>query len=343
VTIKIGYKASAEQFGPQDLLRFTVLAEKLGYDNVAISDHLQPWRHHGGHAPFSLAWLGAVGQATSKIGLGTSVVTPTFRYHPGVIAHAFATLACLFPGRVWLGIGTGEAMNEVPLGIEWPGSQERFARLKEAAEVIQKLWREERVSYDGSFYSTRNATIYDRPEVPPQLYIAASGASAARLAGRVADGLICTSGKDPSLYSDVLLPALVAGEEKGMRKPFSVDRAIEMKVSYDSDHQRALEDTRNWGALALTPEEKVGVEDPLELERLSAALSTERCASRWVVSSKPEDHVEAVRRFAEMGFDNFMFHFPGDDQERALELFARDVMPGLQTLEPARQDGVSDG
>jgi coenzyme F420-dependent glucose-6-phosphate dehydrogenase len=207
--VRFGYKLSAEQFGPSALLDFTVAAEQAGFDTAAISDHFQPWRHTGGHAPFSLAWLGAAGQATSRIQLGTSVLTPTFRYHPAVVAQAFGTLGCLFPGRVWLGMGTGESLNEAPLGVEWPDQKERFARLKEAVTLIQMLWTDERVTFDGAFYRTRNATIYDRPETPVPIYIAASGPAAARLAGRVADGFMCTSGKGMALYADTLLPVAI--------------------------------------------------------------------------------------------------------------------------------------
>lgn len=136
---RFGYKASAEQFPPPELLEYSVLAEKLGFDSVFVSDHLQPWRHDGGHAPAALPWLGALGAATDRIVIGTSVLTPTFRYRPAVIAQAFATLGCLFPGRVILGIGSGEAMNEAPLGVDWPPPKERFARLKEAIELIKLL------------------------------------------------------------------------------------------------------------------------------------------------------------------------------------------------------------
>ncbi len=185
--IRFGYKVSAEQFSPSDLLEFTVLAEQCGFDTAAISDHFQPWRHTGGHAPFSLAWLGAAGQATTRIALGTSVLTPTFRYHPAIVAQAMGTLGVLFPGRIWLGVGTGESMNEAPLDIDWPDSKERFARLKEAVALIQTLWTSDRVTFEGTYYRTRKATIYDRPDTPIPIYIAAAGASAARLAGRIAD------------------------------------------------------------------------------------------------------------------------------------------------------------
>lgn len=330
MTLKLGYKASAEQFGPNELLEFAILAEKSGFDSVAISDHFQPWRHTDGHAPFSFSWLGAAGARTQRILLGTSVVTPTFRYHPAIVAQAMATLGCLFPGRVWLGIGSGESMNEVPLGIEWPDQKKRFARLREAADLIRRLWREERVTYEGDYYGTRNATIYDRPQIPVPLYIAASGPAAAKLAGRVADGFICTSGKGLSLYSDVLLPNVRASAERAGRSPSSLELTIEVKVSYDHDRRKALEDTRHWAALALPAEEKVGVQDPIEMERKANALPLERVASRWIVSSKPEEQVEQIRPYVDLGFTHLVFHAPGMDQKRFIRLYAEEVLPRLR-------------
>ena len=235
MTLRLGYKASAEQFGPAELADFAVLAEQAGFDSVFVSDHFQPWRHDGGHAPAALPWLGAVGARTEKILLGTSVLTPTFRYHPAVIAQAFATLGVLYPDRVILGVGSGESLNEVPLGLQWPDGKERFARLKEAVTLIKKLWSEDRVSFDGSYYSTDKATIYDKPGRPVPIYIGASGPAATRLAGRVADGFITTSGKAPELYSDTLLPALAEGAAKADRTVDDLDLLIEMKVSFDHD------------------------------------------------------------------------------------------------------------
>ncbi len=332
--LRFGYKVSAEQFSPSDLLAFTVAAEEFGFDTAAISDHFQPWRHTGGHAPFSLAWLGAAGQATNRIALGTSVLTPTFRYHPAIVAQAMGTLASLFPGRIWLGVGTGESMNEAPLDAVWPDPKERFARLKEAVTVIQTLLREDRVTFNGTYYRTRNATIYDRPATPIPIYVAAAGASAARLAGRVADGLICTSGKGMELYSDTLLPAVMEGARAAGRDPSDVELTIEMKVSFDHDLERAREDTRHWAALALSPEEKTGVEDAVEMERLADALSTERAASRWIVSSDPDEHVERIRPYIDLGFTHLIFHAPGTDQRRFLEVYASEVLPRLRRVVP---------
>ena len=328
--MRFGYKASAEQFDPRTLLEYGVLAEELGFDSVFVSDHLQPWRHTGGHAPFALTWLGALAERTRRVRIGTSVLTPTLRYHPGLVAQAFATLGCLAPGRVVLGVGTGEALNEVALGTAWPDHRERLSRLREAVELIRRLWSEERVSFHGAWYTTDRVTIYDRPEQPVPIYVAASGPAAARLAGAVAQGFICTSGKDPALYRDTLLPAVREGAEKAGRSAADIDLLIEMKVSFDPDGARQLSDTRHWAALALDSAEKTGVDDPLEMERRAGALSVERAASRWIVSSDPDDHVARIRSYIDLGFNHIVFHTPGPDQERSLRLYAREILPRLR-------------
>ena len=212
--LRFGYKASAEQFGPRQLLDYAVLAEELGFDSCFVSDHFQPWRHTGGHAPFSFAWMAALGERTRRITIGTSVVTPTFRYHPSIVAQAVATLGALHPGRIVLGVGTGESLNEVPsTGLDWPGFREREGRLREAVALMRRLWTEERVSHHGPYYRTENATIYDRPEKPVPIYMGASGPKAAFMAGELGDGFICTSGKNPDLYRETLLPNLERGRK----------------------------------------------------------------------------------------------------------------------------------
>lgn len=331
MVLRLGYKASAEQFDARALLGFAVEAEKRGFDSVFISDHFQPWRHTGGHAPAAFPWLGAVGASTSRIIMGTSVLTPTFRHHPSMVAQAFGTLGQLFPGRVILGVGSGESLNEVPAtGAPWPEMKERFARLREAVRLIKLLWSEERVSFEGEFYRTEGATIYDRPEAPVPIYVAGAGPMVAKFAGRAGDGFICTSGKPWELYSETLLPNVAAGLEAADRPSDSYDRMIEMKVSFDTDKVRALQDTRYWGALALSPEEKMSVEDPREMEKLADALPLERAAKRWIVSSDPDEHVERIRPYVELGFNHLVFHAPGEDQARFLRLYAEQVLPRLR-------------
>lgn len=327
--MRYGYKASAEQFPPRRLLDLAMAAERAGFESVWTSDHFQPWRHTDGHAPNALVWLGAAAQATHRVTLGTSVLTPSFRYNPAVVAQALATLGCLAPGRVILGVGTGESMNEIPVGVEWPEQSERFARLKESVMLIQQLFREDFVTFQGEYYRTRNATIYDRPDEPVPIYIAASGPAAARLAGRIGDGLICTSGKGPELYTETLLPALVEGAEKAGRDPGRLGRMIEMKVSFDTDRPRAMEDTKLWAALALPGDQKVGVEDPREMERLAKTVE-DVAHHRWLVSSDPDEHVEQIATYVEYGFDHLVFHFPGNDQEAAIARYEELILPRLR-------------
>jgi coenzyme F420-dependent glucose-6-phosphate dehydrogenase len=329
VSVRIGYKASAEQFGPSELLEYAVQAERAGFEIVAISDHFQPWRHHGGHSPAALPWLGAACERTSALTLGTSVLTPTLRYEPAVIAQAFATLACLAPGRVFLGVGTGEAMNETPVtGGAFPGRKERRMRLAEAIRLIRTLWTDERVDFAGDYYKTEHATIYDRPEQPPPIYVAASGPLAAKLAGRAGDGFICTSGKEAALYEE-LLSNVAAGAEQAGREPASLRRMIEVKVSYDRDRGLAFEHTHWWAALALTPEQKEGVEDPVEMERLADA-NLDRAHTRFICSDDPEEVVEAIGSYSALGFDELVLHAPGADQARFIEQFSADVLPLLR-------------
>jgi coenzyme F420-dependent glucose-6-phosphate dehydrogenase len=260
--LKLGYKASAEQFAPRELVEIAVVAEAHGMESVAVSDHFQPWRHEGGHSPFSLAWMAAVGERTSTVQIGTSVMTPTFRYNPAVLAQAFATLGCLYPGRIMLGVGTGEALNEIATGFrgageqDWPEFKERFARLREAIDLMRQLWTEGRVDFEGEYYSTHGASIYDRPDVPVPVYVAAGGPVVARYAGRAGDGFICTSGKGMELYTDKLIPAVKEGAEKAGRSVDGIDHMIEIKLSYDTSYETALQNTRFWSPLSLSAEQK---------------------------------------------------------------------------------------
>jgi coenzyme F420-dependent glucose-6-phosphate dehydrogenase len=335
VPLKLGYKASAEQFDPRELVEIAVAAERHGMESVAVSDHFQPWRHEGGHAPFSLAWMAAVGERTSTITIGTSVMTPTFRYNPAVIAQAFATMGVLYPGRIMLGVGTGEALNEIATGWrgEWPEFKERFARLREAVDLMRQLWSGDRVNFEGEYYSAVDASIYDRPATPIPVYIAAGGPVVARYAGRAGDGFICTSGKGMALYTEELIPAVKEGAEKAERDFGDLDRMIEIKLSYDTDPTAALENTRFWAPLALSKDQKHDITDPIEMEKAADALPIEQIASRWIVGSDAAAVVEQIRQYTDAGFNHLVFHAPGADQRRFLDLFEADLAPRLRALE----------
>ena len=328
--LKLGYKASAEQFGPRELLNFSVEAEQCGFDSVWISDHFQPWRHTDGHAPQAFAWLGALGERTQRVLLGTSVLTPTFRYNPAIVAQAFGTLGVLNPGRMILGVGSGESLNEIAVtGGEWPATKERLARLRESVELIQRLWTEELVTFEGQYYRTRNATIYDKPDQPVPIYISAGGPVAAKYVGRAADGFICTSGKGDALYRDQLLPAVAEGARAAGRDPEGIEKTIEVKVSFDTDRDRAMQDTRIWAALALPAEDKVDIHDAREMEAKAQTVA-DQAHKRWLVSSDPEEHIEQIRPYIELGFTHLVFHAPGDDQSRFLQLYSKEILPRLR-------------
>ncbi|MFD4457377.1 glucose-6-phosphate dehydrogenase (coenzyme-F420) [Nocardia sp. NPDC058480] len=334
VELKLGYKASAEQFGPRELVELGVAAEQHGLDSATVSDHFQPWRHDGGHAPFSLAWLAAVGERTDRIQLGTSVLTPTFRYNPAVIAQAFATMGCLYPGRVMLGVGTGEALNEIATGYkgEWPDFKERFARLREAVNLMRDLWTGERTDFEGEYYHTVGASIYDVPKGGIPVYIAAGGPVVARYAGRAGDGFICTSGKGMDLYTEKLLPAVTEGAAKVDRNVADIDKMIEIKISYDTDPELALQNTRFWAPLSLTPEQKHDITDPIEMEKAADALPIEQVAKRWIVASDPDEAVAQIKPYLDAGLNHLVFHAPGHDQLRFLDLFKHDLAPRLRAL-----------
>jgi len=327
--LRLGYKASAEQFGPRKLCNFAGEAERAGFDSVFISDHFQPWRHSDGHAPFAFTVLGAMCEHTERILLGTSVTTPTFRFHPAIVAQAFGTLGSLHPGRFILGVGTGEHLNEGALGFEWPDNKERFARLREAVKLIRILWTEQSVTFEGEYYRTLNATIYDRPDEPIPIYVGAGGPQVAKYAGRAGDGLICTSGKGMELYRDQLLPSFSEGAKESGRDAASLDRMIEVKVSFDTDRERAMEDTKIWAALALPADHKANVNDPREMEKL-AKEAEPYAHRRWLVSNDPDEHIEQLRPYLELGFTHLVFHHPGEDQSRFIQLYAKQILPRLR-------------
>lgn len=331
--LTIGYKASAEQFGPRDLVEYAVLAEQSGLDSVWVSDHFLPWRDTGGHAPSALAWMAAVGERTSRVRIGTSVLTPTFRYNPAVIAQTFATMALLTDDRVILGVGTGEALNEIAVsGREWPAFAERYGRLREAIRIIRALWTQDRVDVEGDYYTLVGARIYDRPDATIPIYVAAGGPQMARYAGRVADGVICTSGKGMGLYTDSLMPAVAEGESAADRPAGTADRMIEIKLSYDRDPQVARENCRFWAPLSLTAEQKHSVTSAQEMEALADELPIEQVTQRWIVASDPDEALEQITPYVDAGLNHLVFHGPGADQPRFLDQFATDLLPRLRAL-----------
>ncbi len=235
---------------------------------------------------------------------------------------------------MFLGVGTGEALNEIATGYEgaWPEFKERFARLRESVRLMRELWRGDRVDFNGEYYKLKGASIYDVPEGGVPVYIAAGGGVVAKYAGRAGDGFICTSGKGEELYTEKLMPAVLEGAAAANRNPDDIDKMIEIKISYDPDPDLALNNTRFWAPLSLTAEQKHSIDDPIEMEKAADALPIEQIAKRWIVSSDPDEAVEKVGQYVTWGLNHLVFHAPGHDQRRFLELFEKDLAPRLRRL-----------
>ena len=311
-------------------------AEEAGFEALFRSDHYASLG--GGPNTGSLdAWstINALAALTSRIKLGTLVSPGTFR-HPSVLARMATTADHVSGGRVELGMGAGWHEGEHrAFGFPFPDQTTRLEQLAEQLEIVHRLWTEDTVDFAGEHYRTERATVYDRPERPVPIYVAASGPLAAKLAGRVGDGFICTSGKAPELYEE-LLGSVREGAEAAGRDADAIARMIEVKLSYDRDPELAERNCRPWAALSLTPEEKTGVEDPVEMERLADAHA-DRAGSRFIVSADPEVVVERVGTYVELGFTELIFHLPADEQERSLEQFAADVLPRLRERWPTAE------
>jgi len=257
--------ASHEQVNAKDLLNDVVIMEQNGLEKCWVSDHYMPWWHDGGYAGATWPWLGAALAKTNRIVIGTAVTAPILRYHPAIVAQVFATLGFMFSDRVFLTVGTSEAVNEVPSGNIWPSNLERFERLKEAIELIKKLWSEEWVDFNGKYYWVKDSNLYTKPAKPIPLYIAAMGPESARLAGEQGDGLV-TNEVNPESLKNRLLPAFKQAVEKSGRDYNGMDKAVFIPASYDQDKQKALQSISFWKGAMIKAFFEVDVHDPREIQ-----------------------------------------------------------------------------
>jgi coenzyme F420-dependent glucose-6-phosphate dehydrogenase len=329
LTIRFGYRAVAEQYSPRQLLEFASDAETQGFEFVTISDHFHPWFHKGGHAPFAWAWIASAAERTKKIALGTGVTTPINRYHPAIVAQCFATLGAMYPGRVFLGLGTGEAMNEVPVGQVWPAYAERAAKVEESIDIIEGLWGKEFFTYKGRYFSVLDANIYDKPLEPIPIYVAASGPKMAELAGRRAQGLYTTPAKEEKLR-DVILPAVRKGAESSGRDYQQLKKMILCNISWDEDYDKALDSIRRWRAVAVPGSFEKEVWDPRELDRLGETVPIEDLLWRWTVCTNMEDLVKMVEMYVRLGFNEIEIRSGSPDEKKFIGRFGRDLLPYLR-------------
>ena len=324
---KIGYQASLEMFQPDVALEHALLAEKSGFDSIWASDHFLPWFDSNASAGFAWTWLASVAQATRGPELGTGATCPILRYHPAVVAQAFASLDYMYPGRFFISLGTGEALNEVPMGYKWPAHAERAGRLEEAVEVMRRLWTGERVNMTGKYYNLQNARLYTPPKTRIPIYVAASGPIAAEVAGRIADGFLTIPGA-VQRYKEVLFPALEKGARAAQKDVESIDKALEVHMAYDEDSDRALRSARRWAGCLTRG--ALDNPDPRTLESMGSSVSDQQLSQAWIIATSSDPLIQAIEGYVKLGFRNVHVTSSSPSQIKFIEMFGREVIPYLK-------------
>lgn len=336
--LRLGYWCAQEQYDPNKLLENAVHAEVVGFDIIVTSDHFHPWSDTGGQSGFPWVWLAAAAQRTREVEVGTAVTTPTFRYHPAIVAQAFATLDSLFPGRIFLTLGTGHAMNERPLGFSWPDFGEKVERLDEALQVIRALWKGEFVTFDGKYYHLERAKLYTPPKNRIPVYIATSNAKVAQIAGRLSEGIL-TNPRGLERYRDIV-GAMERAAKKAGRDPSRLSKCMEFKVSYDVNYEKALKSAMFWASTAIPRERREHTWDPRELEAAVGEEEKAKIKDTWLITTDSDDIIKRIGEFLKMGFDRAYIHSASPNEERFLNLLGRDILPWMreyyETLQPVR-------
>jgi len=327
--LTLGYYSDITQRAPTEAIDNGVLAEKEGFDSVWTGDHFHPWVHSDAKCGFAWVWLGALGQRTVKVMMGTGLTAPIIRYHPAIVAQAFATLSDMYPGRVFIAVGTGEAMNELPLGLKWPSFKERKERLEEAVKIMHLLWTKEFTNFRGKYYRLRSANLYTKPRKPIPLYVAANGPAVAELAGRYADGFLTLPFPD-SYYKDILFPALEKGAREQGRDAGKIERLMELQMSYDEDYDKAVRSARWWAPTVMPIFFKAPISDPREIEAHGKLVSDEGLLTGWFISNSLDEHIKNIEKYIRLGFRNIHLQSSSPDESGFIRTFAKNVLPYLR-------------
>jgi G6PDH family F420-dependent oxidoreductase len=315
--VELGYALSSEEHTPRDLVRNAVAAEEAGFTFALVSDHFHPWTDRQGQSPFVWSMIGAIAQATERIRLGTGVTCPTMRIHPAIVAQAAATCALLMPDRFFLGVGTGENLNEHVLGLRWPNPEERLEMLEESVEVIRELWQGELTTRRGRHYTVSQARLYSVPDEPPPIAVAASAPEAAELAGRIGDAFVSTA---PDAE---LIERFEAGGGTG--KP----RYGQVTVCWAETEDEAIRTAYEWWPnAALEGELAQELPLPRHFEQAARTLTPEQVAEVIVCGPDPEKHRDAIRQYEDAGFDHVYIHQVGPDQDGFLRFYEQEILAG---------------
>ena len=330
---RTGYLAALEQYQPQIALEHAKNAARAGFDTIWVTDHFHPWVHTGAAAGFAWTWIASAAARIESATFGTAVTPPLLRYHPALIAQAFATLSQLYPGRIVLGLGTGEAINEIPLGYRFPEYKERNQRLEEALKIIRGLWEGQTLGFKGKYYTLKKARLYAKPSNKIPIYIAASGAKSAELAGKYADGLMTVSklGMKPAPYLSMMMESVKAGASKAGRDASQIEKTTLIKVSYDEDYDSALKACRFWAATLIPWPIKTLMGDPVEVESMARLISDDAIKAYFVVSNDSEEHLKKMKELLSAGYTNLIIHSTSPDQAKMTEMYGKKVIPYLRS------------
>ncbi|MFL6400354.1 MAG: LLM class flavin-dependent oxidoreductase [Nitrososphaeraceae archaeon] len=337
----IGYWASQEQYSMQDLLEFVTEAEKDGFNSCLTSDHFHPWWHDNGYGNFTWVWMAAAAERTKNMQFITGVTAAVYRYNPIIIAQAFASLDVLYPSRLGLGIGTGEAMNEVPAGFDWPSADIRLARTTEAIRIISRLWQQGRtttpkgednnedhngfVEFDGEYFKIKNAKLYTPPTGKIPLYMAAVGEQAIKTAAKYTDGLITLAKPDRSNETFEMFDKAAVKEGKD---PNSMEKIAKPKISYYEDYDKALKSTEFWRASLLEDVFNLNISDPRELEqKAKEEVSDEKLRQSTLIITSIEDCIKPLEEYFKAGYTRLYPHSTSPDEIKFIQDFSKKVLP----------------
>jgi coenzyme F420-dependent glucose-6-phosphate dehydrogenase len=323
---KIGYAAMLEQFGPTEVVEYSALAEQHGFEGVMAADHFQPWVPQQGQAAFVWNVLTAIG-ARTKGDLGPGVTCPSFRMHPAIVAQASATLAAMYPGRHWLGLGSGEALNEHVVAGYWPETPERISRMFEAIEIIRKLFTGKDVKHEGKFFKLETTRLWTMPAEPPPILIATAGPITAKKTGISADGLITVGAPESKI--EMIFEKCREGCREAGKDPATFRFILQLHLSWADTDEEAMQNAMvEWpnGGMKFP---KQDIRSPLDFEQMAKLVRREDFEGRMLISSDPEQHRAYIQKFLDMGFQQVYLHNVGRDQARWIEVFGREVLPKL--------------
>jgi len=327
--IVFGYHAEAEGHPPSELLKLALQAHRAGFDFIPVSDHFHPWFHTRACSCFAWSWITAAAATVPMVKLGPMVSAAVGRYNPALIAQAFATMDEMYPGRFFLGLGTGEAMNEIPLGIRWPRFPERLQRLEETVEIIRALWTREFVDYRGRYYSVKGANLYTKPRTKIPIYIPASGPKTAALVGSHADGFATVDHFLPRFKE--IWETIESSARKAGRDPLAISKNVELFVSYDKDYENAVSSARRWKPVLIPDVLNQPIYDPRQLEAYGSGIDDSVVERTWAIATNGDQLIKKAESVISIGFNEVQFHNAGPSEEEFIHVCSKEVLPYLKS------------